>query len=62
MAKGLCIRSDGTVIVEYGKRKIVLPRAQYMANGYAPPLQKLPLELIGASNGVEKRLKQIRLN
>jgi hypothetical protein len=42
VAKGLCIRDDGTIIVDYGLRKIAIPRAQYRANGYKPPLEKLP--------------------
>lgn len=45
MAKGLCIRQDGAVLVEYGPRKIAIPEAQYRANGYRPLLEKLPREL-----------------
>ena len=43
MANGICIREDGTVVVAYRSRMITIPRAQYMANGYCPPIQKLPL-------------------
>jgi len=42
MAKGLYIREDGTIIVDYGSRKIAIPRAQYRANGYRPPAEQLP--------------------
>ena len=42
MAKGLYIRDDGTIIVDYGSRKIAIPRAQYRANGYRPPAEQLP--------------------
>jgi len=44
VAKGLYIRRDGAVIVEYGSRKIAIPKAQYRANGYRPSLNKLPNE------------------
>ena len=44
MAKGLCIRQDGAVLVEYGSRKIPIPKAQYRANGYRPTLEELPTE------------------
>jgi hypothetical protein len=43
MAKGLYLMSDGQVLVEYyGKcRRVPIPSAQYKANGYKPPLDKL---------------------
>jgi hypothetical protein len=45
MAKGLYRTSDGQVLVEYGKRRRVpIPSAQYKANGYKPPCDKLPPE------------------
>jgi hypothetical protein len=45
MAKGLYLMSDGQVLVEYGKRRRVpIPSAQYKANGYKPPCDKLPPE------------------
>ena len=46
MAKGLYRMSDGQVLVECGKRRRVpiLP-AQYKANGYKPPCDKLPPEV-----------------
>jgi hypothetical protein len=45
MAKGLCLTSDGQVLVEYGKRRrFPIPSAQYKANGYKPPCDKLPAE------------------
>ena len=46
MAKGLDWMSDGQVLVEYGKRRRVpIPSAQYKANGYKPPCDKLPPEV-----------------
>ena len=46
MAKGLYLTSDGQVLVEYGKRRRVpIPSAQYKANGYKPPCDKLPPEV-----------------
>ena len=46
MAKGLYLMSDGQVLVEYGKRRRVpIPSAQYKANGYKPPYDKLPPEV-----------------
>jgi hypothetical protein len=46
MAKGLYLTNDGRVLVEYGKRRRVpIPSAQYKANGYKPPCDKLPAEV-----------------
>jgi hypothetical protein len=46
MARGLYLTSDGQVLVEYGKRRRVpIPSAQYKANGYKPPCEKLPPEV-----------------
>jgi hypothetical protein len=46
MAKGLYLTSDGQVLVEYDKRRRVpIPSAQYKANGYKPPCDKLPAEV-----------------
>jgi hypothetical protein len=46
MAKGLYLTSDGQVLVEYDKRRRVpIPSAQYKANGYKPPCDKLPPEV-----------------
>jgi hypothetical protein len=46
MAKGLYRMSDGQVLVEYGKcRRVPIPSAQYKANGYKPPCDKLPPEV-----------------
>jgi hypothetical protein len=42
MALGLYVMQDGSVMVAYGRRRIVLSRAEYKANGYKPPLEKLP--------------------
>jgi hypothetical protein len=42
MAKGLCLTTDGRVLVEYGKRRRVpISPTQYKANGYKPPCDKL---------------------
>ena len=46
MAKGLYLMSDGQVLVEDDKRRRVpIPSAQYKANGYKPPCDKLPPEV-----------------
>ena len=43
MAKGLYRMSAGPVLVEYGnRRRVPIPSAQYKANGYKPPYDKLP--------------------
>ena len=45
MAKDLYRMSDGQV-VEYGnRRRVPIPSAQYKANGYKPPCDKLPPEV-----------------
>jgi hypothetical protein len=45
MAKGLYLMPDGQVLVEYDKRRRVpISPAQYKANGYKPPRDKLPAE------------------
>ena len=45
MAKGLYLMPDGQVLVDYGRRRRVpIPPAQYKANGYRPPCDKLPAE------------------
>jgi hypothetical protein len=36
--------------VEYGSRKIAIPKAQYRANGYRPPLDELPTEPMPLGN------------
>jgi hypothetical protein len=47
MAKGLYLTSDGKVLVEYGKgRRVPIPSAQYKTNGYKPPCDKLPSEVL----------------
>jgi hypothetical protein len=46
MAKGLYLRTEGQVLVEYGKRRRVpIPSAQYKADGYKPAYDKLPPEV-----------------
>jgi hypothetical protein len=42
VAKGLYLTHDGQVLVEYGKRRVPISPAQYRANGYRPPCDKLP--------------------
>jgi hypothetical protein len=44
VAKGVCVRQDGTIVVAYGSQKIAISKAQYRANGYSPPVEKLPFE------------------
>ena len=41
MANGLYLTPDGTVMVDYGHKKIPIPLAQYKANGYRPPFYTL---------------------
>jgi hypothetical protein len=44
VAKGLCVTQNGQVLVEYGKRRVSISPAQYRANGYKPPCDRLPAE------------------
>jgi hypothetical protein len=44
VAKGLCVMQNGQVLVEYGKRRVSISPAQYRANGYKPPCDRLPAE------------------
>ena len=44
MATGLFVACDGNVVVEFGNRKISIPPAQYKANGYRPPFERLAKE------------------
>ena len=46
MAKGLYLMRDGQVLVEYGRRRVPISAAQYRANGYRPPCDKLPPEAL----------------
>ena len=41
MATGLYVLQDGSVMVAYGRRHIAISCAEYKANGYRPPLEKL---------------------
>ena len=41
VATGLYLVDGGSVMVAYGGRHIPIPRAQYKANGYRPPLEQL---------------------
>ena len=43
MATGLFVTDDGNVMVDYGKKKIPIPLAQYKANGYRPRFEELML-------------------
>jgi hypothetical protein len=43
MATGLFVTDDGNVMVDYGKRKIRIPLAEYKANGYRPRFEELML-------------------
>jgi hypothetical protein len=42
MATGLYVTQNGSVMVSYGRKYIPISCAQYKANGYKPPLEKLP--------------------
>ena len=44
VAKGLYLSGDGRVVVAYGTRQILISPAQYKADGYKPPCDKLPAE------------------
>jgi hypothetical protein len=44
MAKGLYLIGDGYVVVDYGLRRVPISPAQYRANGYMPPYDKVPVE------------------
>lgn len=44
MASGVYRMADGRVMVDYGKRRVPISSAQYKANGYRPPYEKLPGE------------------
>ena len=46
-AKGLHLLPGGSVMVDYGSRRIPIPSAQYKANGYQPSLEKLALKSQG---------------
>jgi hypothetical protein len=43
MATGLFVTDDGNVMVDFGKRKIRIPLAEYKANGYRPRFEELML-------------------
>jgi hypothetical protein len=53
MATGLYLLQDGTIMVAYGERKIPIGPAQYKANGYKPPFEKLKAK----SSSAEKPLR-----
>jgi hypothetical protein len=44
MASGVYRLADGRAMVDYGKRRGPISSAQYKANGYRPPYEKLPAE------------------
>ena len=44
MVSGIYRLADGRVMVDYGKRRGPISCAQYKANGYRPPYEKLPAE------------------
>jgi hypothetical protein len=44
VAKGLYLTLDGQVLVDYGTRRVPISPAQYRANGYRPPCERLPAE------------------
>jgi len=42
MPHGIYLGDDGRVVVEYGKARVSITLAQYRANGYRPPYDRLP--------------------
>jgi hypothetical protein len=44
MAKGVYRMPDGQVMVDYGRRRAPISRAQYKANGYQPTYDKLGIK------------------
>jgi len=54
MATGLFVTDDGNVVVDYGKRKIRIPLAEYKANGYRPRFEELMLRA-----QAERRLRSV---
>ena len=44
MANGLYLMPDGMVMVNYGHKKVLISLAQYRANGYRPPFDRLVWE------------------
>ncbi len=51
MVIGLYLTPEGKVVVDYGKRRIPISAAQYRANGYKPPYEKLTAKLSPEANG-----------
>jgi hypothetical protein len=54
MAIGLFVTDDGNVMVDYGKKKIRIPLAEYKANGYRPRFEELMLRA-----QAERRLQSV---
>jgi hypothetical protein len=62
VASGLFVMQDGSVMVAYGTRHIAISCAQYKANGYKPPLEKLVTESPSmriSSRGPPRRKKRL---
>ena len=53
MAFGLYLVRDGSVMVAYGQRHIPISGAQYKANGYKPPLEKLAVKSPAIQEGAD---------
>ena len=51
MAKGIYRMPDGQVMVDYGRRRSPISRAQYKANGYQPTYDKLGVESLQGAKG-----------
>ena len=62
MANGLYLMPDGTVMVDYGRKKIPISLAKYKANGYRPPFYTLARDDTSAAGeaGLEERLARVR--
>ncbi len=48
MATGLYVTPDGSVMVDYGPRRLPISCAHYRANGYKPVLEKLVVKSCSA--------------
>jgi hypothetical protein len=64
MANGLYLMPDGTVMVDYGRKKIPITLAKYRANGYRPPFYTLARDdkartSAAGEAGLEDRLARV---
>jgi hypothetical protein len=62
VAKGIYRIPDGQVMVDYGRRRAPVSRAQYKANGYQPSYEKLEAKLRsarGSPDGIDRRRRSM---